>query len=340
MKSRTIKTDAFSATLRERAVDITGQRLLVTNFSGSQQAHDFTEPANCGGFGRIRHFRRISSGDWPRNPLPIDPACRALGLDERDGLRAQMFQNAACNWRCWYCFVDFTLLSADPKRSSMLSATELVELYLAEPNQPLMIDLTEGQPDLVPEWVPWMMRELQIRGLDRRIYLWSDDNLSNDYFWRYLTAQDHDLIANYPNYGKVGCFKGFDAASFAFNTKADASLFDRQFELMERMLTLGIDQYAYATFTTPDDTDIRSKMARFVDRLQSLDEYLPLRTIPLEIQVFTPVAKRNITDLGAILLNQQRAIESWQEEMQDRFSEDERKQPITGVPLKYRRSRA
>jgi hypothetical protein len=81
-------------------------------------------------------------------------------------------------------------------------------------------------------------------------------------------------------------------------------------------------------------------MARFVDRLQSLDEYLPLRTIPLEIQVFTPVAKRNITDLGAILLNQQRAIESWQEEMQDRFSEDERKQPITGVPLKYRRSRA
>jgi uncharacterized Fe-S cluster-containing radical SAM superfamily protein len=241
-----IDTDRFSEKLRLKAVDLGSQRLLVTRFYGSQQEHDLTEPPNCQGHGRIRHFRRTTSPGWPPNPLPIDPASRALGLLPTDELRTQVFQNAACNWRCWYCFVDFELLSADPRRAAWLSAGELMELYLAEPNRPPVIDLTGGQPDLVPEWVPWMMRELRLRGLEREIFLWSDDNLSNDYFWRFLDDADRELVAAYPMYGKVCCFKGFNGASFAFNTGAAPALFDRQFDLMARLLTLGMDLYAYA----------------------------------------------------------------------------------------------
>ena len=32
------------------------------------------------------------------------------------------------------------------------------------------------------------------RGLEGSVYLWSDDNLSNDYFWQHLGSEDIDLI--------------------------------------------------------------------------------------------------------------------------------------------------
>ncbi|MDQ3132292.1 MAG: hypothetical protein M3Q99_16210, partial [Acidobacteriota bacterium] len=93
-----IDTDAVSERYRKLAVDTDGRRLLVTKFSGTEQEKDFTEPANCEGFGRIRHFRRNSNNGWIPNPLPIDPACKALEITPTDTLRAQVFQNAVCNW--------------------------------------------------------------------------------------------------------------------------------------------------------------------------------------------------------------------------------------------------
>ncbi len=157
---KTIDTDKFSTILRQKSVDLSSNRLLVTRLAGSEQELDLSAPTNCDGFGRIRHFRRLTSDGWPSNPLPIDPACKALGLKTTDDLTAQVFQNASCNWRCWYCYVPFALLNANLSHSSFLSASELIALYLNEVNRPMVIDLTGGQPDLVPEWVPWMMKAL------------------------------------------------------------------------------------------------------------------------------------------------------------------------------------
>jgi hypothetical protein len=125
-----IDTDAVSARYRAQAVDLEHQRLLVTNFRGTEQEQDLSEPPNCEGFGRLRHFRRVTCAGWPANPLPIDPACKALGLFMPDALRAQVFQNAVCNWRCWYCFVPFNLLAANLKYAAWLSPARLIDLYL------------------------------------------------------------------------------------------------------------------------------------------------------------------------------------------------------------------
>jgi uncharacterized Fe-S cluster-containing radical SAM superfamily protein len=328
-----INTEVISAHLRAASIDVTEQRLLITDFRGTEQEEDMSEPANCEGFGRIRHFRRYTSQGWPSNPLPIDPACKALGLPVTDMLPAQAFQNAACNWRCWYCYVPFNLLSANLKHTAWLSAAQLVDLYIQEPNRPLMIDLTGGQPDLTPEWIPWMMKELQKRELQHEVYLWSDDNLSNDFFWRFLSDRDREVIATYPKYGRVCCFKGFNSASFAFNTKAEAELFDEQFSLMGRLLTVGMDLYAYATFTTPKREYIAEDMRRFVDRLQMLDDNLPLRTIPLEISIFTPVEHRLDDEKRAAMSNQWLAIEAWQRELETRYSASQRAVNIADVGL-------
>jgi hypothetical protein len=111
-----IDTDELSARLRERSIRPETEQLLIARISGSEQEGDLTEPPNCGGYGRIRHFRIETSGDWPANPLPIQPAACRLNLPVDRVMNAQVFQNAACNWRCW--------------RFTPASAQELVQLAL------------------------------------------------------------------------------------------------------------------------------------------------------------------------------------------------------------------
>lgn len=333
--STAIDTDRFSAQLRRRGVDIDARRLLITRFHGSAQEQDLTMPANCNGLGRLRHFRRATAPGWPDNPLPIDPAARALSLPPGDRLCAQVFQNAVCNWRCWYCYVDFPLLSGNPDHSEMRSAAELVELFAEQPARPAVIDLTGGQPDLVPEWVPWMLEALADQGLGDQVFLWSDDNLSNDYFFTKLSVQQRATVDSATMYGKVCCFKGYDPLSFAFNTGAEAQLFDRQFELMGRLLReTRIDLYGYASFTSPTDEGLDRAMADFVDRLQALDSNLPLRLVPLQIAAFTPTEPRMGAEHHRALAVQENAIAAFNEEISRRYRDDERRATICDVPLR------
>jgi uncharacterized Fe-S cluster-containing radical SAM superfamily protein len=334
---KVIDTERFSSAMRARGINTETKEILITNFRDSIQEQDLSVPANCNGYGRIRHFRYNTSDGWPSNSLPILPAARALGTEAGEMMRAQVFQNATCNWRCWYCFVDFKLLSANPKFSSFLTADQLLDLYEREEDAPAIIDLSGGQPDLVPEWIPWMMQALEDRGLNLSTFLWSDDNLSNDYLWQYLDGPMLQRIEQYRNYGKVCCFKGFDARSFAFNTKASADLFDFQFEQFSRLMELKIDLYCYATFTAPSADGIADAMSKFVDRLQNIHPSLPLRTVPLEIAPLTPVTAEKRLDsshMDAALHAQQIAIGRWMHELDDRFSEAERAQPIVDIPIR------
>ena len=331
---KVIDTEAWSDRYRKAAIQTVDRRLLLTNFHGTEQEGDLSEPANCNGFGRVRHFRLGSGDTWVRNPLPIEPARRALSIHDETQIRAQVFQNAVCNWRCWYCFVPFSLLNANQRHSSWLSPSELLDLYQAEPTPPPMIDLSGGQPDLTPEWVPWMMEELHKRGLTDKVYLWSDDNLSNDYFWIYLSDADRARIKNYKNYGRVGCFKGIDPEAFAFNTGADPALFNFQFELFRRFLELRLDLYAYVTFTTPNAEDLEGKVRAFVDRLQDLHPLLPLRTVPLEILPFTPVQGRLKEEHHAAIKNQYAVQKLWRTQLEERFSSDARGKSICDIQLR------
>lgn len=139
-----LNTAELASRYREQGIDHEERRVLVTNFRGTDQERDLSEAPNCEGFGRLRHFVRKRSNNWGNNPLPLDPVAKALGLGFGEELRAQAFQNAVCNWRCWYCFVPFTLLDANKAHSRMMTADELIGLWLREPGRAPMIDLTGG----------------------------------------------------------------------------------------------------------------------------------------------------------------------------------------------------
>jgi uncharacterized Fe-S cluster-containing radical SAM superfamily protein len=331
-----IDTEKFAAHLRQRAIDPIGRRILISRLTGSGQEIDLSAPANCNGFGRIRHFRRATADGWPPNPLPIVPACAALGIGAvPDMMQAQVFQNAACAWRCWYCFVPEDLLNADVKRSAWLTPAELIALFMDQPDRPLILDLSGGSPDLVPEWTPWMMKALDAAGLASSTYLWTDDNLSTTYLFDHLTQNELNTLQAYRNYGRVCCFKGYDARSFAFNTRAAEADFARQFEIMRRLLDLDLDLYGYVTLTSPHDTGVSRAVAEFVDRLQALDPNLPLRVVPLQIRLYTPVNARmaDRADRERSLAVQEEAIAAWNNELARRFAPEVRALPISSLPL-------
>ncbi len=331
-----IDTNRLAAHLRARAIDVEGGRVLISRLAGSGQEVDLTLPANCNGYGRVRHFRLATAEGWPANPLPIAPACHALGITPLpDLMTALVFQNAACAWRCWYCFVPEELLKADTNRSAWFTASELVELYRQIPGPPRIIDLSGGSPDLVPEWTPWMMRALQDAGLERDTFLWTDDNLSTTYLFDALSTKDLDLLQTYRNYGRVCCVKGFDARSFAFNTRAAPDDYNRQFEILRGVVGLGLDVYGYVTLTSPHADGVAQGVADLVDRLQAVDPNFPLRVVPLRIQVFTPVQHRLARDAERerSLCVQEDAIAAWNAELSRRFSVELRALSICDVPL-------
>lgn len=335
MNLTAINTASVSATLRSKGIRPTNRQVLITSFAGSEQEKDLSLPANCGGWGRVHHFHRSQGDDWPSNPLPIEPAAHALGMSAPHMMRAQVFQNAICSWRCWYCFVDYQLLKGDRTRSDFKTCAELLDLYSAESVRSPIIDLSGGQPDLVPEWVLWFSEELTRRHIERSVYLWSDDNLSNDFLWRYLSGGELERLTSFENYGRVGCFKGFDARSFAFNTGAEGRMFDLQFSTMCRLIETGFDAYGYVTVTSVDDAYLARRMSEFVERLQTeVHPLFPLRMVPLRIREFTPTMSRLSSEYVRALEIQQAAVQAWREELESRFSEGDRAKRIFEHRLK------
>lgn len=340
--TKSIGTMQLAKQMRAKAIDKVGRRVLVSRLRDSGQEVDLRLPVICDGYGRIRHFEISTTDGWPSNPLPIVPACRALGVDVPvESMEAVVFQNAACAWRCWYCFVPYGLLNADESRSKWFTADDLVALYKQIPHAPTIIDLSGGSPDLVPEWVPWMMQALRDANLDQSTYLWTDDNLSTTYLCDQLTSSERDLLCGYRNYGRVCCIKGFDARSFAFNTRAPQSDYNRQFEILDSVIQLGLDVYGYVTLTSPHDDGVESGVSDLLDRLQAIDEHFPLRVVPLRIETFTPVRQRleqsgksMTTQYQRSFAIQERAVAAWQLEIERRFDLGLRGRSIAEVPIR------
>jgi len=323
----------YSLNCRNRIIDKGMRKILLAKLGESSQVNDLSMPPNCGGYGRVHHFDRNEGEDWPEDPLPNAPACRALGIPDDNVVRAEVFQCAQCNLSCWYCFVPSELLCSDASRSAWFGADELVEVYLATQDRPYVMDISGGNPGLVPEWSVWVARALQDHGVSEDVYLWVDDNLTTDFYWRFLTNEDREVLRTFRNYGHVACFKGFDQDSFVFNTQSKGDYFDHQFMNMQGLLKLGVDVYGYVTLTCPSVEDIRARVARFIDRLQLLHENLPLRTVPLKIECYGPTKQMMTKERMASIRHQVVAVQAWQEEIRKRFPQNLRDLSIVDVPL-------
>lgn len=316
---------------RKHYINLMDKTILVSNIGDSEQKNDLTKPTNCNGFGRIRHFRR-NQENWLDDPLPIDPACEALNLPRTNMIEAQVFQMGYCNMNCWYCFVPDNL--REGTNGNWLSVNDLMDLYLEDPNRPKVIDLSGGNPELTPEWVYWWMEAIKKRGLEEKIYLWSDDTLSTDSMYKYLTMNQIQELAEYRNYGKVCCFKGFDEESYFFNSRFRDGSYNEQFNTLKKYINQGFDVYAYVTITCPNLENIEKKIRIFFDSLQRIHEMLPLRTIPLKIVAYGPTQQR-MNQQHQIAINNQFIVKDlWMSELEKRFQRSHLNTNIAKIRIK------
>lgn len=328
-----IDSDRFAFKLRKTLVDIAEQKVLVARIDGALQARDRYTLTNLAGLGRVREFTGFSmhlSKVRAKDGKPI-PLLR--GHPAASPVRSQVFQLAGCNWRCWYCYVDNELLAGKVSAGIYMSAAEMIETYLSLSNPPTAIDLSGGQPDLVPEWTFWVLEEIDRRGLRGDVLVWQDDNLSSEMLWSVLSEEQINYMAHFEGHSRVGCFKGFDELSFSYNTLAPQLMYGRQFELLARLLRHGYDVYAYATFTSPPAHCTKARMSQFVDDLQRIHPLLPLRTIPLRVRSFSATAARIGADHEASIAEQQRAGEFWDQILTERFSLRELQCPYEEVAI-------
>jgi uncharacterized Fe-S cluster-containing radical SAM superfamily protein len=329
MKSTSIDTDYFSERIRERLIS-PGKKVLLANLNHTKEAEDAYTKINCKGYGRVRVFKDFKLHlHW--NPVFKKPLYRNHPPIKE--LRTQAFQLAGCNWRCWYCFVDFGLLDGNKDKGQFFSADEILDFYLQESDRPHIIDLTGGQPDLVPEWSLWMLESIEKKGLNGKIYVWTDDNLSNFYLWKYLSKTEIDYIVKFPLFNRIACLKGYNYESFVFNTKAQPKDFDNQFQILKKLISSGFDMYSYVTFTTPSIKNLENEMRQFVDKLSTIHPNLPLRIIPLKIHGFRNTMLRAKDTHKESINLQVEVIKAWENELLYRFSTGELQKPFSQIKL-------
>lgn len=316
---------------RNNYINIKNKTILISDIGNSEQASDLSVPANCKGFGRVRHFYRRQE-NWLDDPLPIDPACKALKLPFSDSIEAQVFQMGYCNMNCWYCFVPDSLRTGN--NGKWLSADDLMDLYLKETVAPKVIDLSGGNPELTPEWIFWWMKAIKKRNLENKVYLWSDDTLSTNSMYKFLTKKQIEELSDFKSYGKVCCFKGFDEETYFFNSRFKDGNYYTQFDTISKYILQGFDIYAYVTITCSNLFNIEKRIKNFFDDLQKIHELLPLRTIPLKIVAYGPTKHRMNNEHTSAIQNQFIVKDVWLSELYKRFSAEKIKRNISELRLK------
>ena len=327
------RSSSFFEKCRNSVYKAETDEVLLAKIGLSEQEKDLTIPPNCNGFGRIRHFKRFIADDWGTDPLPIDPALKALNLPFTDLVKAQVFQIASCNLNCWYCFVPDSLKCANNKNSTWFTANEMIDLFKKSDPTTKVIDLSGGNPELVPEWVVSTMKALNKNELQKDVYLWSDDTLTTDFMFRFLNSEDLAFMKSYKNYGKVCCFKGYDVHSFSFNTRLPEAFYNKQFENFLKYLELGLDLYGYVTFTTDSINDLEEKMYIFIDKLKQCHPLLPLRVVPLKIAIFSSMQSRMNPVYEKSLYNQILVFKEWRKQLQLHYNAELLNENICNISL-------
>ncbi len=70
-----------------------------------------------------------------------------------------------------------------------------------------------------------------------------------------------------------------------------------------------------------------------MDRLQRIHPLLPLRTVPLEVTMFTPVQTRMNRGCEDAMTNQYAVASYWEEELARRFTSEDRAKNICDLAL-------
>jgi len=332
-KSIKMKSISNIEAIRKKIVNTTEHAVKITKLINTIEGADTNCNVNCNGFGRIRKYQQFQ--------LFFDNS-RQRGKKLLRGLNpettcytSQVFQIEGCNIRCWYCYVDDCALAACSEEAEWITVDDMLDLFFQNNTPPYIIDLSGGQPDLVPEWCFWIMQDIEKRGMKDNVFVWLDDNLTTVHLMEnYLTVDEIIYMSSFPKHSRTCCFKGYDENSYTFNTRSSATSLDLQLKNFKKLFDYGFDLYAYVTLTGPRGNVTKDKLSYFMDELQKIHPFLPLRTIPLIIKNFNATSLRLNTTYKEALKEQYLAFEYWDTLLGNRFTFSERQIPYEDIKMR------
>ena len=311
---------------------INGDKFLMSKLLYKTEEEKKALNINLDDFGRVRNFKRNKFSDWCSDPIPMDIVSKRLNMDRMDNLDVQMVEVAKCNLHCWWCYLPDELRHINEKYMKWFSPQELLDLVFHENANCKCLYVSGGNPELVPELIYDIMKELSNRGLSDKLLLWSDDVLSTDYVFN-MDIDKLKYMLQYKNYAKICCLKGFDDQSFSFNTLTKKEGFQEQLERLKKNIDLGFDTYCYVVLTCEDLENIDKRISDFIEKLQNISYYLPLRVIPIKIEKFSAVIERLNDIRNQSIINQYKVLDVWNSQIEKSYSKKLIKKNISDIVL-------
>jgi uncharacterized Fe-S cluster-containing radical SAM superfamily protein len=268
--------------IRDHIYEKSSESIFVIEFSSTAQSSDSYHRSSVHPCIRIREFSSFAMHAQPASYHGRSPRYNCLlkknSLSTESPWKTATIQLLGCAWRCWYCYVDpVNLKHTSPHARKIRIADLCIEACSVSEG---ILDLSGGQPDLVPEWPLYFNKQIMAIQGASRLHIRSEDNLCNDFLWRFLSAKEVGELARSPLYTRIGCFKGFDSESFG-DVVGNGFKFDDQLTCAARLIRDGFDPFYYATFSPSSAERLEARIRIFFEQLLGISDSLPLRVIPL-----------------------------------------------------------
>ena len=334
----------LAETLRPKMIDLENKKVLLATLSGTAQEQDLDPRRFWNSIFRAKLYTKPGEDNYFRGePAGVAAAKLTNKKDDvwvspRECNRVFLGQINGCNLKCWYCYVDDVAKSGNPAYGKYVSAYKYLIQFLIEsrksqnciqPDSKLnILRISGGEVFIVPEIIFWMIETLEKFELQDYIYIWVDCNLcTGNFYWKYLTEEQRIKIRQYKNIGFCGCYKGIDPENFFENTGAHPDFFYKQFEMHKALINEGLDVYSYLYPVTSLERALDIRIMGFMDLLQHVDHFAPLRMATPIIKPFSPTRDRLNHKRDSSLEIQHKAIKLWEDELKKRFGEDAKRAP-------------
>jgi len=269
---------------------------------------------------------------------PITAATKMKG-DWHSYTHHVIVQLGVCNFRCWYCYVDYKLLAG--KDVVFVTAETIMQQFLEVRKQAKahnlaynVLRISGGEPFFAPDLLLSCLRIARAKGLDQEICIKTETNLSplQKIGDRSLAEEwsSFEELASYPNFYVHPTIHGLSPESLRANSAVSSDMFDRILDGLSTLLTYKLDFYPSFSSNTVNPELI----LLFFQKMKNLHRNLPLRIAvrPFSFD-YDIIRERDQGKRVVTVFDHRQTIEIWDKLLHEEYGVGYAELPRHAVPL-------
>jgi uncharacterized Fe-S cluster-containing radical SAM superfamily protein len=233
-------------------------------------------------------------------------------------------QSSFCNFRCFYCYVDYKFLG---KEMIKMSAKTILEQFMQKRKEAAskgqhynVLRISGGEPMLVPDLTLSCLRMVRKLGLENEICIKTETNISPlvKVNGHYLVEEwaDFDELAQFKNFLIHPTVHGISAENLQKNCGVVPEIIEMIFEGLEFLVKHRLDFYPSFGMNTVPLKDVEP----FFKRIKEIHKNLPLRFAvrPFNFNYDAVIERKN--DKRALQISEQNeVIKKWDALLQEEY---------------------